>query len=100
LIVFGKESKRISVVQFKTWRVSCRSQDCFPRPEKRRKFQIEGDFLRLASDVGVIQIISPDGSYSLELKKRRKKSRDWGGGFAFHVSFSKRSVQMFARNIG
>jgi len=59
--------------------------------EKRRKFHNEFffNFRRLTSNVGAVELISPDGLNSFELKKQKKIPRFQMGALLFTFLFGK-----------
>jgi len=61
---------------------------------------LEGNLLRVSSNIGVNREISPKWIQLIWTRSDEDNPKIWCAGLAFHVSFSKRAVQIFERNLG
>jgi len=82
-------------------------QERFLRSEKWRKLQLDNEekSLRLTGNIRVILVISPSGSNSLKVERKKRQKiarRNWKGGFvsSFQIYFSTRKRTIYWHMLG
>jgi len=65
--------------------VATQSQERFSRPHKRKKFYNEKKFLGLTSNIGVREVISPNGSNLFQINRTKGNPEIWNECCGLHV---------------